>query len=109
LLESNVFNSKYYYILLIITIFYLSYFLINYLDIRILLLEPVKNNYLVKTLYGILMLLPQGKAYQALSKRLKNVEMLYRLDTDLNDKKNIEIDIQEINHYLEIFSLRHNY
>jgi len=55
------------------------------------------------------MLLPQGKAYQALSKRLKNVEMLYRLDTDLNDKKNIEIDIQEINHYLEIFSLRHNY
>jgi hypothetical protein len=28
------------------------------------------------------MLLPQGKAYQALSKRLKSVEMLLALDTE---------------------------
>lgn len=76
-------------------------------DIRILLLEPVRNNYLVKTLYGILMILPQGKAYQMLSKRLKNVEMLYMLDTDLNEKKNIEIDNEELSKYLDIFSLRH--
>ncbi len=55
------------------------------------------------------MLLPQGKAYQALSKRLKNVEMLYKLDTDLNDNKNIEIDKEELKYYLDIFSLRHNY
>ena len=49
-------------------------------SIRILLLEPGKNIYLIKTLYGILMLLPQGKAYNALSKRLKSMEMLIQLD-----------------------------
>jgi vacuole morphology and inheritance protein 14 len=51
-------------------------------NIRVLLLDPVRNVYLIKTLYGILMLLPQGKAYQALSKRLKSVEMLLALDTE---------------------------
>ena len=60
-------------------------------------------------MYGILMLLPQGTAYKSLSKRLKNVEMLYRLDIDLSEKKNIEIDKDELNYYLDIFSTRHNY
>ena len=55
------------------------------------------------------MLLPQGTAYKSLSKRLKNVEMLYRLDIDLSEKKNIEIDKDELNYYLDIFSTRHNY
>ena len=54
-------------------------------NIRILLLEPIKNIYLVKTMYGILMLLPQGKAYQILSKRMKNIEMLYKIDINLNN------------------------
>ncbi len=49
---------------------------------RILLLEPSKNIYLIKTLYGILMLLPQGKAYNSLSKRLKSIEMLIQLDNN---------------------------
>ena len=53
-------------------------------EIRVLLLEPVKNIYLVKTLYGILMLLPQGKAYQALAKRMKSIEMLLQIDTDIS-------------------------
>jgi len=52
-------------------------------NIRVLMLEPAKNIYLIKTLYGILMLLPQGKAYNALSKRLKSIEMLIQLDNDL--------------------------
>ncbi len=47
------------------------------------MLEPVKNIYLIKTLYGILMLLPQGKAYNALSKRLKSIDMLIQLDNDI--------------------------
>jgi len=51
---------------------------------RILLLEPMKNIFLVKTLYGILMLLPQGKAYQALSKRLKSIEMLLHIDNEMS-------------------------
>jgi vacuole morphology and inheritance protein 14 len=54
-------------------------------NIRVLMLEPAKNIYLIKTLYGILMLLPQGKAYNALSKRLKSIEMLIQLDNDLLD------------------------
>ena len=53
-------------------------------NVRVLLLEPLKNIYLVKTLYGILMLLPQGKAYQALSKRMKSIEMLLQIDNDMS-------------------------
>ena len=52
-------------------------------NIRVLMLEPAKNIFLIKTLYGILMLLPQGKAYNALSKRLKSIDMLIQLDNDL--------------------------
>jgi vacuole morphology and inheritance protein 14 len=56
-------------------------------NIRMLLLDPIKNVYLVKTLYGILMILPQGKAYQALTKRLKSIEMLFQLDNDLKSNE----------------------
>jgi hypothetical protein len=38
----------------------------------------------VKTLFGILMMLPQGKAYQALYKRLKHIEGIYKLDATSN-------------------------
>jgi hypothetical protein len=31
-------------------------------------------------MYGILLMLPQGKAYQALYKRLRHLEMIYKLD-----------------------------
>ena len=59
-------------------------------NIRVLLLEPVKNIYLVKTLYGILMLLPQGKAYQALAKRMKSIEMLLQIDNDMSSNNSEE-------------------
>lgn len=55
----------------------------SFTNIRILLLEPHKNIYLVKTLYGILLILPQGKAYQALSKRLKTIESLMKIEGDM--------------------------
>ena len=51
-----------------------------FIDIRLYLLEPKKNKYLVKTLYGILFILPQGKAYQSLLNRLKHIEALSLLD-----------------------------
>jgi vacuole morphology and inheritance protein 14 len=76
-------------------------------NIRVLLLEPIKNIYLVKTLYGILMLLPQGKAYQALTKRLKSVEMLCQIDNDLSltPQNNLtEINQSEIEYFLKIFT-----
>lgn len=50
-------------------------------NIRILLLDPLSNIYLIKTLYGILMILPQGKAFTALYKRLKNLETLMLMDS----------------------------
>jgi len=77
-------------------------------NIRVLLLEPVKNIYLVKTLYGILMLLPQGKAYQALAKRMKSIEMLMQIDNEMVSKENKEeIDMDEIDYFIKIFCNTH--
>jgi len=58
-----------------------------FLDLRLYLLEPRKNNFLVKSLFGVLLLLPQGKAYQALYKRIKHIEVIYKLE-NVNAKKN---------------------
>ena len=58
-----------------------------------LLLDPVNNIYLVKTLYGILMLLPQGKAFSALNKRIKNIDMLMMMDSN----KIVKISSSETN------------
>ena len=52
-------------------------------------MEPKKNKYLVKTLYGILLILPQGKSYQALLKRLKHMEIMLRLDKFKKEKNEI--------------------
>jgi hypothetical protein len=57
-----------------------------FIDIRLYLLEPKKNKYLVKTLYGILFILPQGKSYQSLLNRLKHIEALSILDKSKIEK-----------------------
>eukprot|EP00667_Euglena_gracilis_P004437 EG_transcript_4453 len=44
--------------------------------VRLQLLEPTRHPYLVKTLFGILMLLPQSSAYDLLKNRLKSVSTL---------------------------------
>jgi vacuole morphology and inheritance protein 14 len=44
--------------------------------LRLQLLEPVRFAPLVRTLYGILMLLPQGGAYQTLAQRLSAVPQI---------------------------------
>ena len=49
--------------------------------IRLALLEPEENPYLVKALYGILMLLPQSSAFDDLHKRLKSVNTLCNLNS----------------------------
>eukprot|EP01065_Artemidia_motanka_P035579 TRINITY_DN43491_c0_g1_i1.p1 TRINITY_DN43491_c0_g1~~TRINITY_DN43491_c0_g1_i1.p1 ORF type:complete len:696 (+),score=280.03 TRINITY_DN43491_c0_g1_i1:61-2088(+) len=48
--------------------------------IRVALLEPAEHPYLVKTLFGILMLLPQSSTFEYLHKRLKNVNTLCNLN-----------------------------
>jgi len=50
-----------------------------FVDLRLQLLEPQKHSYLLKTLYGLLMLLPQSTAYSKLSKRLECVNTLSML------------------------------
>jgi hypothetical protein len=95
-------------LVLISNSFELAYFLINYLSqmklraedyielsqvvqvfessifnhVRIKLLNPKKYSYLIKTLYAILLLLPQGQAFNSLSSRLKCLQIIYNLDED---------------------------
>eukprot|EP00756_Hemistasia_phaeocysticola_P050677 Hpha_TRINITY_DN25873_c0_g1::TRINITY_DN25873_c0_g1_i1::g.20006::m.20006/K15305/VAC14, TAX1BP2; vacuole morphology and inheritance protein 14 len=55
--------------------------------IRVALLEPAENPYLVKALFGILMLLPQSSTYQSLHKRLKSVNTLCLLNNRLDAQR----------------------
>ena len=74
-------------------------------SIRIKLLEPIKNLYLVKSFYGILMLLPQGNAFDTLSNRMEGISTLYDFDNYNyeNEENNSEEVKEEINYYLKIF------
>lgn len=96
--------------------FELGYFLINYLSrmklraedyielsqvvqvfessifnhVRIKLLNPKKYSYLIKTLYAILLLLPQGQAFNSLSSRLKCLQIIYNLGEDDDEDESIK-------------------
>ncbi|MBQ2348546.1 MAG: hypothetical protein II388_09305 [Clostridia bacterium] len=68
------------------------------------LIQPKKNEYLIKTLFGILYILPQGNAYEFLHNRLKHIGMMLKLDISkiiINENKN------EINEYINIFESIH--
>ena len=68
--------------------------------IRMLLLHPQENIYLTKTLYGILMLLPQGKAYNILSNRLYSIKGIFRNNDKFDDK--IKENILEFKNIYEV-------
>ena len=74
-------------------------------DMRLKILNPNKNIYFIKCLYGILMLLPQGKAFRILSDRLYSIKGLLKckdnFDTDKNDD-NIN-NKTYIKKYIEMF------
>ena len=55
--------------------------------VRIKLLKPKKYSYLIKTLYAILLLLPQGQAFNSLSSRLKCLQIIYNLGEDDEDEE----------------------
>lgn len=62
--------------------------------VRIKLLKPQKYSYLIKTLYAVLLLLPQGQAFEALSSRLKCLQIIYNLDDkDEGEEEDEEEDI----------------
>ena len=74
-------------------------------DIRLKLLYPNKNIYLIKCLYGVLMLLPQGKAFRILSDRLYSLKELLKSKNHIDNNQN-EDDInnkEQINKYIELF------
>ena len=70
-----------------------------FIDVRIQLLNPKSNIYLTKTLYAISLLLPPGPALEALSHRLKCLEILYDFDEEEKNKVNIESNNNNINNY----------
>ena len=55
--------------------------------LRLQLIEPEKNAYLYKCLYGILMLLPQSSAFATLRNRLNSVSSLSRLNEPVIQEK----------------------
>lgn len=83
-------------------------------NIRIKLLEPFKHLFLVKTLYAILMLLPQGQAYNALCNRLKSIEIIIKLEGNEMIKEIKREGIispekkKEVDYYIQIFMERQN-
>ncbi|KAL9652454.1 hypothetical protein ABK040_000027 [Willaertia magna] len=75
-----------------------------FVDLRLQLLEPHKHPYLLKTLYGILMLLPQSSAFTKLSKRLECVGTLSLLEFTKKQKdENSDSDGYKSEELLEHF------
>ena len=61
-------------------------------DLRMKLLKPLNNIDLVRTLYGILLILPQGVEYDMLSNRMKGIETLIEMSYDdyYRDEEEVE-------------------
>ena len=62
--------------------------------VRQKLLEPTENIFFIKTLFGILMILPQGEAFDYLSDKLSSVQTLIKVENKL-DKEYILQKIKE--------------
>ena len=78
----------------------------NYDFLRLKLLEPKDNIFFIKTLFGILMILPQGVAFDYLSEKLSSVQTLLSIEGDIDKDemtKKIEKNKNEINKYINIF------
>merc|ERR1712228_100909 len=77
----------------------------TFVHLRLELLEPYKNPYLLKIMYGLLMLLPQNNAFNSLRIRLQsassfgllqdeneNIKNVRDMAVKINNKKDIDID-----------------
>ena len=51
-------------------------------------MEPKKNKFLIKTLYGILFILPQDKLYNSLFKRIKHIEVITSIELKEENEEN---------------------
>ena len=80
-----------------------------FLNLRLHLLEPLKYHHLVKSMYGILLIIPQGKAYASLCKRMKIVENILKITEFDKNQKKLELENEDITEYLKIYeSLQKN-
>eukprot|EP00743_Colponemidia_sp_Colp-15_P004953 GILK01005338.1.p1 GENE.GILK01005338.1~~GILK01005338.1.p1 ORF type:complete len:691 (-),score=126.29 GILK01005338.1:140-2212(-) len=82
-----------------------------FVNLRLQLLEPVTYPYLLKCLYGILMLLPQSKAFHTLKERLNSIHALSLLQVGstvsdaLGKKARSNSDSLDISPLLEQFNV----
>lgn len=75
---------------------------VSFLNLRIHLLQPWKYTSLIKTMYGILLLLPQGKAYNSLNKRMKLVDSIYKINMIDNNEEE-EMPKRDVKEYMEVY------
>ena len=87
-------------------------------NIRIKLINPKKNIYLVKTLYALLMLLPQSNSFDSLNNRIKIIKSISKIDDEEDDilyekEKALDYEINPenkktiINKYIKIMKERY--
>ena len=70
------------------------------------LLAPYENIFFIKTLFGILMILPQGVAFDYLSDKLSNVQTLLKVEDVFDEEKmikKINLNKNEIQNKIDIF------
>ena len=70
------------------------------------LLAPYENIFFIKTLFGILMILPQGVAFDYLSDKLSNVQTLLKVEDEFDEEdmiKKINLNKKEIQNKIDIF------
>ena len=89
-------------------------------NVRLKLIRPKKNIFLVKTLYALLMLLPQSNSFDALNSRIRSVKFITKIDDDDEDddlyenKKDIDEELSQenkkaiIDKYINILKERYN-
>ena len=87
--------------------------------IRVKLINPKQNIFLVKTLYALLMILPQSNSFDSLNNRIKIIKNISKFDDEEDDKffyekqKNIDDEISPenkkkiINKYINIMKERY--
>ena len=79
-----------------------------FIDVRIQLLNPKSNIYLIKTLYAILLLLPPGPALKNLNNRLKCLEILFNFDDEEQNNDYKIIDNIKNNSSMNISEIKEN-
>ena len=74
--------------------------------VRQKLLEPTENIFFIKTLFGILMILPQGEAFDYLSDKLSSVQTLIKVENKLDKEymlQKIKENKEAIDEKIQIF------